>query len=213
MNLQTNQKPIQQKDCIFCEVEFSKVLFSTENFIVALDDFPLTEGHLLIFSKEHYGCGGELPKTNLFDLISLKDKVSTLLREVYGKVIFYEHGRAGHCVSFSPDERLCHHFHLHALPLSQDISSNLDDQFQRLNMSSYASIDDFFNKFGEYLFFENNDKKAIFYPVVTEIESHLLRTLVANALQAPERADWENFDDKDFIYNALERAQANISFK
>lgn len=161
MNLQNNQNPVQQKDCIFCKVEF-RVLFSTESFIVALDNFPLTEGHLLIFSREHYGCGGELPKINLLDLIQLKDKVSFLLRNIYGKVIFYEHGRAGHCVSFSPDERLCHHFHLHALPLSCDVSINLDEQFQRTDMPSYALIDDFFNKYGEYLFLKLIIKKQSF---------------------------------------------------
>lgn len=215
MNLQNNQNKnyIQQKGCIFCESRLSKVLLSTNDFIVALDDFPLSEGHLLIFSKEHYGCGGELPKQTLADLVSLKNRVSSILHNIYGKVVFYEHGRAGHCVSFGPDERLCHHFHLHALPISEDISNDLDKQFQRIDMPSYSSIDRFFRKFGEYLFFENNDRKAMFYPVVDRIQPHLLRTLIADVLLRPERADWENFNDKDFIIDALTKAQVNIRFE
>ncbi|MFA6066744.1 MAG: hypothetical protein WC707_06200 [Candidatus Babeliaceae bacterium] len=207
-----NQNLIHQKGCIFCEAKFNKILLSTENFIIALDDFPLTEGHLLIFSKEHHGCGGELPKKNLIDLIDLKNKVSSLLQQIYGKVSFYEHGRAGHCVSFGPDEIMCHHFHLHALPISCDISITLDTEFQRCDIPSYQTIDDFFYKFGEYLFFENSQNKGAFYPVVNKIQSHLLRTMIAESLKAPERADWEHFDDKIFISTALEQAQTKIKF-
>lgn len=213
MNLQLNENLIKQKGCIFCEEKFKAILFYNENFIVALDDFPLMEGHILIFSKGHFGCGGELPKAISIDLMNVKDKISSLLRDIYGKVSFYEHGRAGHCVSFNPDERLCHHFHLHALPLTHDISDVLDNQFQRIDMPSYAMISDFFQKYGEYLFFENNNKNPMFYPVVNQIPPHLLRTLVANALQAPERANWENLHNNDYIYGDLKRAQIKISSK
>jgi diadenosine tetraphosphate (Ap4A) HIT family hydrolase len=212
MNQFNAQTRLFQKDCIFCQQKFTKILFSTPEFVISLDDFPLSEGHLLLFSKDHHGCGGELPKQPLSELVTLKNKAASILRQQYGTVIFYEHGRAGHCVSFGPDQHLCHHFHLHALPIHHDISDKLAEQFQRVNMASYADIDNYFNKFGEYLFFENNAQEAFFYPVVNAIQPHLLRTLIAHALAAPERADWEHFHDTQFIDTALEKAAAYISF-
>jgi diadenosine tetraphosphate (Ap4A) HIT family hydrolase len=200
----------QQTGCLFCERESHEILFSTDNFVVGFDNFPLTEGHLLIFSKAHYGCGGDISKDILLELVAIKEKVAALLEKAYATVSFYEHGRAGHCVSFGPDERLCHHFHLHALPLPIDISMKIDERFQRINIPFYGVIDTFFNKYGEYLFFENNKGLAGFYPVVDQIPPHFLRTLIANGLSRPERADWESFEDIDFIVKAIKEAQTRI---
>lgn len=196
-----------QPGCIFCEACHHKVLFSDEDFIVALDNFPLVEGHILIFSKIHYGCAGELPEQQLAKLTLLKSKVADLLVARYKKVAFYEHGRAGSCVSFGPDERLCHHFHLHALPIDLDISVDLRKRFpQHKPVDDYRSMDNLFQKFGEYLYFEGYEREGCFYPVADAIPSHLMRTLIADALHDPGLADWENFKYPvclDRAYNTL----------
>lgn len=202
-----------QKGCIFCEAKSHIILFSSENFIVALDNFPLIEGHLLIFSKGHYGCAGEVPYEHLLELVELKEKTSRILADTYSNSSFYEHGRAGSCVSFGPDDRLCHHFHLHALPLplSCDISIELNRRFkQQVNVPSYIAMGKLFQQFGEYLYFENNREQAIFYPIAENIPSHLMRTLISEALNYPERSDWENFNDQVFIKNSLALAQSKL---
>jgi diadenosine tetraphosphate (Ap4A) HIT family hydrolase len=202
-----------QKGCIFCDGTHHKILFSDENFVVALDNFPLTEGHLLIFSKNHYGCAGEVPQEMLSSLVQIKNTVLDLLYAQYKKAIFYEHGRAGGCVSFGPDERLCHHFHLHALPVACDVSSIIKKQVpQHIRMNSFGDINDLFARYGEYLYFENNDRVATMYPVSGKIPPHFLRTLIANALDAPQLADWENIKDQNFIEMAIHNAYAKLKF-
>ena len=46
------------KECIFCEPSrstiFSNILFENELAIVVPDNFPVSQGHLLIIPKEHF---------------------------------------------------------------------------------------------------------------------------------------------------------------
>ena len=46
------------KECIFCSIRDGKaegkMLYEDELCFVILDKYPLTRGHLLVISKEHY---------------------------------------------------------------------------------------------------------------------------------------------------------------
>ena len=115
-----------KKDCLFCKpTSPKKILLETSNFYVTFDDSPLLEGHLMIHTKIHYGCCGEIPEEQFEEFIHLKTQVKNIIENLYGVCSFYEHGRAGHC-SISIDDTLCEHFHLHALPLADDISSDIE---------------------------------------------------------------------------------------
>lgn len=202
-----------QKGCLFCELTEHILLFSTNYFNVVLDNFPLVEGHILILSKSHFGCAGEVPEDFFDELVELKATVAQQIGRAYAAPSFYEHGRAGSCVTFGQDDRLCHHFHLHALPLPTacDITQQLQQQFfQHKAVASFAQIPHLFQRYGEYLYFENSLKQGIFYPVAQKIPSHLLRTLIAQGLGHEERADWEAFNDEHLITNCLLNAQSKL---
>lgn len=108
----------KNSNCVFCQADEKLKIYETKNLFVLFDPYPLTEGHLMISSKCHYGCAGEIPEEFMEELSFLKEKVRLILNKVYGKTSFYEHGRAGGCMATDPGNRLCHHFHLHALPFS-----------------------------------------------------------------------------------------------
>jgi ATP adenylyltransferase len=42
-----------QTHCIFCEVPSDQWVYSTRNWFVVKDGYPVTEGHLLILPKQH----------------------------------------------------------------------------------------------------------------------------------------------------------------
>ena len=119
------------------------------------------------------------------------------MEEVYGKVIFFEHGRAGHCgITYGLDLRVCHHFHLHILPADIDISKTINQKHEQKNMKLYSQIIDMYNKFGNYLFFENTKGDKYFYPASDDsLPTHYLATVVSDYLNTPERANWQNYSN------------------
>ena len=191
-----------QPGCVFCKGKKNIELFSSKNFFVMFDESPLLNGHLIIASKEHIGCAGELSFELLMELEKVREKTTDLLLQSYGKICFFEHGRAGHCVSFSYDERLCHHFHMHALPFAKDIIDILKKRFNYIILKKYVDINSFFDRYGDYFYFESFERKKYFFPVQTDIESHLLRTVIAKKIGHPERADWKKYENYQMIKDA-----------
>jgi diadenosine tetraphosphate (Ap4A) HIT family hydrolase len=203
----TQIKNLYRQRCVFCEPHEKKVIFETDNFWVTLDSSPLTEGHLLIHSKDHIGCTGEVSYEIFNELEELKENVGSILNDIYGSVSFYEHGRAGHCgITYGTDEKVCHHFHLHALPLKIDVSEIIESKFDVIKPAAFSEIPQLYEEFGHYLYFENSQGDMYYFPVNGELESHFLRTVISEALGKPEKADWEKFHD----LSALNRCKSNI---
>ncbi len=193
-----------KESCLFCEPSSSKkILLQTPNFYVTFDDSPLIEGHIMIHTKVHFGCGGEIPEDNFSEFVQLKQQLKQLLATIYGACSFYEHGRAGHC-SISNNEILCEHFHLHALPLKEDISSNIQNHFEEITLSSIHSLPQLYEQYDQYLLYEN-ENGIKFYPVLGEIPSHFLRTVISKKIGKPERANWEEVTDLALINNLKQK--------
>lgn len=192
-----------QQGCVFCDPAPELVLFTTENFGVCLDVAPLVPGHVLIHSREHHGCAGEVPEETLDELAGLKDTVGRHLEEVYGTVGFFEHGRAGHCLSDGPEHRLCHHYHLHCVPTDVDITATLSERFARLPVADYRALPELYAEYGDYLYTEPAGGEGGYFVVDQAIERHLLRTLVSTAIGRPERADWRRSEAMDLLRRSL----------
>ncbi|MBX9786973.1 MAG: hypothetical protein K2Y08_06515 [Alphaproteobacteria bacterium] len=181
-------------NCVFCEADENLKIYETKNLFILFDPYPLMEGHLMISSKEHYGCAGELPEEFIEELSFLKEKVRLILKKTYGNVSFYEHGRAGGCMATDPGNRLCHHFHLHALPFTGDVHRDLETKFRGKPLEGFSMIKTYFEGYGEYLYFENCEGVSKFYPSSGKVvPSHHLRTLISQCLGHPHRADWETY--------------------
>lgn len=182
---------LNKKSCLFCKPTSSKkIILDTPNFFVTIDDSPLLEGHLLLHSKTHFGCCGELTDELMDEFILLKNQIGKLIRSMYGVVSFYEHGRAGHC-QISNDEIMCEHFHLHALPFAYSIVDEVNSGADAIKLHDLKELRLLFEQFDKYLLFEN-DSGVYFFPVIEEIPPHYLRSLIAGKILQPELSDWEN---------------------
>ena len=175
----------QTRGCMFCEVDRSLIVAETENLWLIRDKFPVIDGHLMVISKDHYGCMGELPAKFFEQIESLRAALP------YSKKIAYEHGRAGHCVKLKGSQITCHHFHLHFLPLDVDIRADLEPRFSATPFASLDETPRLYETLGEYLFVELSNGEKFFYPASGRVESHLLRTLVCEAADRSHRSDWE----------------------
>lgn len=215
-------QPIAEKDmpkllseevCVFCIPPEQKILIETNNYFVSLDTSPLIEGHVLIHTKRHINCAGEA-KDTVEELIMVKDYIGSILKDIYGQVSFYEHGRAGSCGVVLNNQN-CEHFHLHALPLSIDISDLINEKFEGVNFGDYKLIVDLYEKYPHYLFFENCNQTKYIYPVSDALENHYLRTVIANLIYHPERANYKNYSHSklELINNFISKLNKYARFK
>ena len=188
-------RELSSKQCVFCEPHPLKIILESGHFYVSLDSSPLIMGHLLIHSKEHIGCAGEVFEPAKFDeLEEIKNLLAKTCDKLYGNHIFFEHGRAGHCgIKYGLDQRVCHHFHLHILPEKLSMQEDLANRFEEHKLKNYSDIVNLYDRLGHYLYFENVNGDMYYYPADDSIESHLLRTIISNKLETPEKADWQHY--------------------
>ena len=187
--------------CIFCEPPKKKILVETKSFYVTYDACALLDGHAEIHTKDHIGCSAEVSEEIFDEFVNLKAWLGKLVSDIYGDVSFYEHGRAGHC-SMTIDGVICHHFHMHALPFTNDISSRIaSDISEPIIIKNEYEILKLYEEYDQYLYFENTQGIKYFFPVNGDIPSHYLRTVIAKSIGRPERADWEHYFSRDAINN------------
>lgn len=197
--------------CLFCKPFEKMVLFTTDFFQVLIDTFPVALGHLMISTKDHYGCAGEIPASRLAEFIELKNQVRNFALQFSPNVCFYEHGRAGGCTTVQPGLK-CEHFHLHCVPIQMDITPTLDAMYSKISFDDEYEIPEFFFTHGDYLFFEGNDEKKHFYIVEDKpVAPHLLRTLICNGLNHADFANWEQINDPTLSITSYEEIRKKFS--
>jgi diadenosine tetraphosphate (Ap4A) HIT family hydrolase len=199
-----------QSGCVFCAPNPQLMVSSGVNFGVCFDIAPLTPGHLILHSAEHHACAGELPAHHLAELIEIKQALAQMLRDTYGAVTFYEHGRAGHCLTDGPEHRLCHHFHLHAVPVEVDISGPLAQRFDRIDATGVDQLPELYEQYGDYLYVESGDGKGSYFVVDRPIERHLLRTMISEAIGEPQRADWKSYATAAPLVEGMARLSGQV---
>ena len=85
---------------------------------------------------------------------------------------------------------------------THDISETIrNDVSKPIILESEYEIPKLYEEYDQYLYFENTRGVKYFFPVTGPIPSHYLRTLIANAIGQPERADWEKYFSRDAINN------------
>lgn len=195
MDLKEHYLKQTQKECVFCNPSKELILTESENFTLILDPFALIPGHLLLSSKAHYGCLGEVPEHLQEECSKLRFYGYEILSQHFDKrVTRYEHGRAGHCITRGKSARSCHHYHEHLIPEDLSIHPLLEFSFKSILYNEETEVIDLFDRYQEYLLVCESDGLKRFYVAKSEnVPPHLLRTLAAQALGKPELHDWEGY--------------------
>lgn len=196
-------KKKRKSGCIFCNPYDGMLLFQTDHFRVLADTFPINLGHVMISSKLHYGCAGEL-LNNVFDeLCILKEYIRHVFEKNKMTVVFYEHGRAGCCMSSrTEDVECCEHFHLHCVVTTFSIHEDIKNHFQWFQLPHYKNLPEFFYNYGRYLFFEDTKSNMFFYPALNqEVPAHFLRSLICEKLGNLDQVSWEKYNDEHLHEN------------
>lgn len=108
------------KDCIFCKISKGIVsvdkIFDGENFFVINDANPVSEGHCLIISKEHYETIFDLPSDLGKELVDIaKEQGLRLIKRGKADGIKLVNN------NYEASGQIVKHFHLHVLPEKKDV--------------------------------------------------------------------------------------------
>ena len=106
---------MDKENCIFCKIVKkeipSEIIFESENFIVIKDIHPISQGHSLIISKNHYENILDFPNILGSELVSVIKEVFFILQK--------ETNCEGFNVvqnNFSAAGQIINHLHFHIIP-------------------------------------------------------------------------------------------------
>ncbi len=150
-----NQNLYSQKPCIFCQQENIKdeILWESENFFVKVGIGLLAPGHVMIISKRHFRCFGELPSDLHGEFLAVKKQVHEKVRELFSEPVIYEHGIYSQSV---------HHAHMHLVPRStgpyalSNMHGRIFNGLPSQKVPSVQAVAEALRMFGSYIFLEED---------------------------------------------------------
>lgn len=100
---------VKQAGCIFCEqgVDNDSTLYVNESFYVRVGLGLIAPGHVLVVSREHYGCFGEMPGELDEEYERFAGMAAGAVSEGFADPFLLEYGRWGQSVP---------HAHTHLIP-------------------------------------------------------------------------------------------------
>jgi histidine triad (HIT) family protein len=104
--------------CIFCKVVRGETpahkVYENERVLVFMDLFPVTDGHTLIVTKEHFENLFEAAEESLQAVVSTSQRIARAIQAAFepdGLMVFQLNGRAAGQSVF--------HYHMHLMPRNQ----------------------------------------------------------------------------------------------
>jgi ATP adenylyltransferase len=200
--------------CQYCENIFpgrsqhdvgvhDRILFESESFVAVPTIGALVEGWLLLITKRHYLCMGEMPRTLFDELNRFKRLVEQFVEDCYGPVAFFEHGpsRPQQSVGCGVD-----HAHLHVVPTECDLAKGLSglvaDDLRWVEASGVVDTKRSHLAGSEYLYLEQPAGHAR----ITEgrrFGSQLFRRVIARHVGTPNEFDWKLHDGAENVLRTV----------
>lgn len=189
-------------NCIFCNLENNKsILEETENFYVKVGIGIITAGHIMIIPKNHYKAFGEIASNTIDEYLKLKEKVFNLISTIFSESFLIEYGNFAQSV---------YHAHIHFIPKSNKFYKNVDLfnnmilksqsklNFELIKINSFNELQEFYNKYNEYIYFEDKDKYII------KVNDNLRKNINAlsyrnffKSIGIKSILDWSKMTDKE----------------
>jgi histidine triad (HIT) family protein len=100
-------------ECVFCEIykEKEKIIYEDSYCFVVLDKYPISRGHLLIISKEHFESMLDATDEVVADMYIVAKKFAKKQEEKLGAVAV----NIGTNIGKEAGQKIMH-FHIHVIP-------------------------------------------------------------------------------------------------
>lgn len=184
----------------------SEVLLETPSFVILADIGPIVEGYCIIVSRRCIPSIAQLEPEELTELAMLKASLREAMQEPYGDSIVFEHGAA----TFTRNAGACiTHAHLHVVPTSIDLASDLADESFEQQDNSFGP--DQLETESGYLYYENQLGEK-FLALVNSCASQYFRRKLGQAVKPPTPWNFHDFirysealGTKDRIQNCIDK--------
>ncbi len=189
------------KDCIFCDHESIKedILWESDNFFIKVGKGILTPGHVLLISKKHLSCFGEMPE-NLYDEFNgVKERIFNEVKDKFSEPILFEQGVHGQSIN---------HAHIHILPtknknfiLPSNINNKIFLELKKTEIENIKDIKKVFQKEGNYLYLEEKGISYIYHLDKNDSKKRAFRIVLTDINGEKEFTHWENMSKLSEIKN------------
>jgi len=207
---------MQENDCGLCDEisnfsekgRMDRKIAETDNFVAFVSKGPLTLGHLLITSREHYISMAEIPKDQFDELRKLREDLGERLTKAFHlpQTVLFEHGpskyglKGGCCVD---------HAHLHIMPVSLPSAASIVSEIGE-TLGGCELINDYheLGKFSDgeeaYAFFEIDGMKCL-YTVDKDIPSQFFRKVIGKYIGREYTWNWRQNPRVEDIVESVHR--------
>jgi ATP adenylyltransferase len=201
----------EQYRCVFCRelvsgtsnAPWDKPVSETDKYLIVPTKGSLVPGWLLVVSKDHMVCAGELRSPEFRDLEHAIDIAKGIVEQNFGPATVFEHGPAlaGTALGCGID-----HLHIHVAPLGFSLAESVEfiipdvfwqslRTFSQLRALHTAGL-------GYALIGEPKEEMKWFQPPTGLRQP--LRRAIATKLGFPERFDYAAYPHVDNVIRTLE---------
>lgn len=181
----------------------SRIVYETDNFFMISSLGQFVKDYLLIFTKKHFSCIGQLSNELLIELLEVKNKMITVLQETYGSITIFEHG-----VFTRNNKKLSCINHVHLVPFTLDLNDDLEKILPHyIKIDKINELRELTKLNNQYIYYESCFGEKRIY-LAEKIESQLLRKLIANSSGVAEKWDWRIYPETHNLlhtYNKISR--------
>ncbi len=210
-------EPIQKTKCTFCErlvlgpsdAPWDTTLGETKNYVIVPTKGSLVSGWVLVVSKRHALCSGELPLGDFVDLQEAIGLARTVVECHFGAATIFEHGPAvsGTSLGCGID-----HLHFHVAPLSFSLVEAVRSVVQNAHWSALENLRDLatLHRSGiGYAVVGEPGSPMVWFEPPTNIRQPLRRA-IANRLGISERFDYATHPYLDNVLRTVERVTVGV---
>ena len=127
-------------DCIFCKIIKGEIpsykVYEDEHVYAFLDIKPLSKGHTLVLTKEHYKGILDIPEELLCEVNKVSKQMVLKIQKKYSPLGFIINQNNGESAG-----QTIHHYHLHIKPVYEDtVIPDVADRRKELSKEEMDSI-------------------------------------------------------------------------
>lgn len=179
---------------------WNRAILESKNFVVVPTLGQFIPGWLLVVSKLHYSCLGELPSSLHSEFHGLWRDTKSLVHSLYGASIEFEHGA---CTP-NNGSACVQHLHLHVVACSLQVNAELRHIFAGKDFKGLAGLQEMFQEKKPYLVCSDSTGEMVFETPL--IPSQYMRKYLAVRLGLTEKYDWREYAGEQEIRSFLLRA-------
>jgi ATP adenylyltransferase len=192
----------------------SREVYQSERFIAIAGLGQITDGYILLLTKEHFFSMAHLPSPSYYEELEfVHNYIVAVLSRLYARPIVFEHGPmpvsagAGSGVACEGGGSCMDHAHLHFFPIPAQADfmlKRLQEHHSYHRITHLAELQIQQQRNMPYLFFENALQQRWVFDAPA-VPSQYLRRLVAEVMNVPDRWNWHQYPEPERLSNTVQR--------